>query len=250
MYYIVFDLEFNQDFSESPPGDGHEPRRPCFEIIQIGAVKLDPDLNAVDTFQSYVKPSIYPEVNPFVTELTGITSLQLASAEMFPEIYDAFVEFTGGSESVFCIWGSADLKELYRNIEYHQLDHKALTKRYINLQPYAAMHLSLSRQKLLKLKTAAEMLDIPLLFPFHNALYDAQYTAAILKKINREPIRPKRYDPGHTSARPRQVKQKIDFEKLIRQFEKMYSRELTAEERKMVRLAYQMGKTRQFLKTT
>ncbi len=245
MDYIIFDLEFNQDFS---PVSDRKIRRSCFEIIQIGAVKLDQNLNTIDTFQRYVKPTIYPVINPFITELTGITTEQLISEETFPSVFNVFAEFAGGSDTIFCIWGMADLKELYRNIEYHKLDENRLSKRYINLQPYASLHFNLSQKKLMKLKTTAERLGIPLAYSFHNALYDAHYTAEIFKRLNKESIHVKLYDPSFVAARPRPAKQKIDFEKLIRQFEKMYARELTEEEQNMIRLAYKMGKTGQFLK--
>jgi len=40
----------------------------------------------------------------------------------------------------------------------------------------------------------------------------------------------------------------IDVDALIYQFEKMYSREMTEEEKSIIILAYKMGKTNQFLK--
>ncbi len=249
MNYIVYDLEFNQDLSSS---DTRRIRRSCFEIIQVGAVKLDASLNTVDTFHRYVKPTIYPAVNPFITELTGITTEKLTAEEAFPAVYDAFAEFSGGSGSVFCIWGMADLKELFRNIDYHKLDPRLISKRYINLQPYTSLYFNLSREKMMKLKTAAELLGIPLTYPFHNALHDAVYTAEIWRRIISDSIRPKRYDSeqaanSRTSCQ-RQAKRKIDDKNLILQFEKMYGRELTEEEKSMIILAYKMGKTRQFLK--
>jgi len=251
MHYIVFDLEFNQDFSilnkdKAVPCKRTE--QPCFEIIQIGAVKLDQSLITQDTFQRYIKPTIYQKVNPFITELTGITTEQLSAEESFPGVYKAFTEFIDGSDSVFCTWGMADLKELFRNLAYHKLDQSLLPKRYINLQPHASLHFNFSQKKLLKLKTTVELLSIPLLYPFHNALYDAYYTAEIFKKIDKESIRPKCYDLNKAETRTRQVKKNIDFEKLIWQFKKMYARELTAEEQNMIVLAYKMGKTGQFLK--
>ena len=250
MDYIVFDLEFNQDFSTI---SNQKARRLCFEIIQIGAVKLDENLNTVDTFRRNVKPAIYPVINPFITELTGITSEQLAAEETFPAVFEAFAKFSHGTDSVLCSWGMADLKELFRNIEYHNIDLKLVSKRYINIQPYASLHFNLSQKKMMKLKTAAELLSIPLVYSFHDALHDAYYAAEILKRIDRESVRPKRYDPEQAAAHDRsvcrgQTRQKIDYNNLILQFEKMYGRELTEEEKSMVILAYKMGKTRQFLK--
>jgi len=245
MNYIVFDLEFNQDFSS---GGSQRLHRNFFEIIQIGAVKLDQNLNALDTFDRFVKPTLYAEVNPFITELTGITTEQLESEKPFPESYKDFIDFICGEDFVFCIWGMADLKELYRNIGYHKLDQKLLSRRYINLQTYAAQHLNLSQKTLPKLKTTVESLGIPLVHSFHNAFHDALYTAEVFRKINKDSIHPIYYDPDHRTIRPRPVKQKVDFEKLIRQFEKMYAKDLTEEEQGMIKLAYKMGKTRQFLK--
>lgn len=245
MNYIVFDLEFNQDFS-SDKGKKHQ--RSFFEIIQIGAVKLDQNLNALDTFDRYICPSLYPVVNPFITELTGITTEQLVSEKSFPESYEDFVEFTCNGDTVFCVWGMADLKELYRNISYHKLDQRLLSRKYINLQTCAAQHFHLPQKKLPKLKTAVTSLSIPLVYTFHNAFHDALYTAEVFRRINSEIIQPMYFDPDHTTIRPRQIKPKVDYEKLIGQFEKMYDREFTEEEQAMIKLAYKMGKTRQFLK--
>ena len=53
MNYIVFDLEWNQ----CPYGKEQENRRLPFEILEIGAVKLDENKNMVDSFQEVIKPA-------------------------------------------------------------------------------------------------------------------------------------------------------------------------------------------------
>nr|WP_315024411.1 3'-5' exonuclease [uncultured Aminipila sp.] len=247
MYYIVFDLEFNQDFSSSQSAIEKKPKAP-FEIIQIGAIKLDSNVNTIATFNRYVKPAIYSQVNPFITDLTGITTDQLISEEPFSKVFNDYIEFTGQEDSVFCVWGMSDMKELFRNVEYHKLDKKLLPEMYINIQPYLSLHLGFSKIKLLKLQTAAESLKIPMPYAFHDALYDAYYTAEIFKKINNPAIEAKKYNPDYIPIRPIQRKKIIDFEKLLQQFAKMYNRELSKEEQDMIILAYKMGKTNQFLK--
>lgn len=249
MDYIVFDLEFNQDFSSISFPAANSFRCP-FEVIQIGAIKLDFHLNTVATFSRYIKPAIYSQVDPFITDLTGITMQQLLDEKPFPVIFNEFIEFIGESEadSVFCTWGMSDIKELFRNVNYHQLDQNRLPKLFINLQPYVSTHLGLAASKLLNLKTAAESLQISMPYPFHNALYDAYYTAELFKKINCPAIQSKQYDPNYVKLRPKQPKKRIDFEQLILQFEKMFTRNLSQEEKDMVMLAYKMGKTHQFLK--
>ncbi len=55
MNYIVFDLEWNQN----PDGRRHPDSRLPFEIIEIGAVKLNEKREIVDTFQCLIKPKVY-----------------------------------------------------------------------------------------------------------------------------------------------------------------------------------------------
>ncbi len=47
--------------------------------------------------------------------------------------------------------------------------------------------------------------------------------------------------------KPIKVRKVVDYHGLYKQFEKMYSRTLTYEEKEMIRLAYLMGKTKQFI---
>ncbi len=219
-----------------------------FEIIQIGAIKLDSEFNTEGTFNRYVKPTIYTRINPFVTELTGITKEQLQTEEPFPEIYKAYTAFINENDSIFCTWGMSDITELFRNTEEHQLSHRFLPRRVINLQPYVSMHFNLSRKNLLRLQHAVELLHIPIKYPFHNALHDAFYTAEIFKKIYTSSIQPIPYDPSHRTIRPKPRRRVIDTNKLLQQFEKMYARKITEEEQEMIKLAYKMGRTNQFLK--
>ena len=247
MSFIIFDLEFNQDVSSLQNFDRKRSPYP-FEIIQIGAIKLDLEFNTVGTFNRYVKPTFYTRINPFVTELTGITTEQLLTEEPFPEIYKVYTTFINESDSIFCTWGMSDITELFRNVEDHQLSHRFLSKRVINLQPYVSMHFNLSQKNLLRLQHAVELLHIPITYPFHNAYHDAFYTAEIFKKVYNSSILPKLYDPSHRTIRPKHPKRVIDIDKLLQQFEKMYARKITEEEQTMIKLAYKMGRTNQFLK--
>ena len=154
MHYIVFDLEFNQDFSSLQNFNSSSSRYP-FEITQIGAVKLDSDFRTISTFNRYIKPTFYAEVSPFITELTGITTAQLLSEETFPNVFNAFTEFIGKQDIIFCIWGMSDIKELFRNTEYHQLSNASLPRHFINIQPYVSKYFQLSSKQLMSLETAS-----------------------------------------------------------------------------------------------
>lgn len=248
MHYIVFDLELNQDFATLDRKLTKNRQAP-FEIIQLGAVKLDSEFNKVNSFNEFVKPLIYQKLNPFVEELTGITQEKLSIAENFPEVFNRFIDFIGDKDSVFCVWGASDISELYRNADIHSLSRTALPRKYINIQPYVSLHFHFPAKNLLRLEHAVQALSIPIQNSFHDAFNDALYTAEVLKKIYNSFIEPKTYDPSAPVSRPpRQPKKLIDGEALINQFTKMYDRELSDEEKGMILLAYKMGKTGQFLK--
>lgn len=246
MNYIVFDLEFNQNFSARKDFTRKE-NYSTFEIIQIGAVKLDEDFQTIDTFNRLIKPTLHKEINPFVSYLTGITMEQLAQEEVFSEVYRAYVEFIGPIEAISCIWGTSDMKVLFKNILYHQLDPTPLPRNFINIQPYTSIYLGLPSKKLLRLKDAVNMLQIPTNTAFHLALSDAYYTAEIFKKVYQSSIIPNYFDPFECPKLSRPSKKRIDFDALIKQFEKMYHRPMTEEEQAIIKLAYKMGKTGQFL---
>ncbi|HWT26402.1 MAG TPA: 3'-5' exonuclease [Mobilitalea sp.] len=254
MNYIVFDLEFNQDLtaktvvSPSPvPEKSHYP----FEIIEIGAMKLDADnFQTLASFRRFVKPTIYTKIDPFITELTGITTAQLQTEELFPAVFQDFMEFIGGTDNILCIWGMSDIKELFRNADEHQLNRNLIPRYYINLQPYVSVYFKQSVKRLLGLQYTVEALGIPMSVPFHDALNDAYYTAEVLKMIYQPSMLPKIYEhcPTVKKVNPRTPKREINFDGLIHQLEKMYSRKMSEEEQGIIKLAYQMGKTNQFLK--
>jgi len=180
MKYILADFEFNQafDFVNNTKGISN-PACP-FEIMQIGAIKLDRMLNMSDDLNLYIKPSIYKQPNPFILKLTGIDPALLMKAPAFPEAYRQFTEFAG-KDAVFLFWGPDDMRELMRNIIYYKLDHKRLAMKYINLQKAASAYLRNSGA--VGLRGVVEYFGIPIDRPFHNAINDAYYVGKILPLI-------------------------------------------------------------------
>ena len=121
--HIVIDLEFNQSYN-TKKGDKSETVAECpFEIIQIGAVKLDENLDIKDQFTVLIKPQIYPKINPIVERITGITDEILDSCVNFEEAFQLFAKFAG-TNSVIYTWGIDDIKSLFRNIVYFKCDTK------------------------------------------------------------------------------------------------------------------------------
>lgn len=60
MNYIVMDLEWNQSAKGKQFSEEHFP----FEIIQIGAAKVNEQLDIVDEWQCIIKPHVYCHGHP------------------------------------------------------------------------------------------------------------------------------------------------------------------------------------------
>ena len=72
MNYIVFDLEWNQPYSNDISFMKRTKMPLTGEIIQIGAVKLNDKLDIVDHFTMFIKPQYLPRMHKHVRELTWI----------------------------------------------------------------------------------------------------------------------------------------------------------------------------------
>lgn len=241
MNYIIYDLEFNQAFDKNNKNSTLP-----FEIIQIGALKVNEDFEIVDSFNRLIKPTLYKEIHPYVENLTGITTNMLNKNNSFPKVYRDFLKFIGKEPFVSCVWGVCDIRELIKNIQYHDLNMVDDFKRYIDVQTVVCKLLKCQKGIKIGLKDAVEHFRIPIESEFHDALNDAYYTTQVFQKLRSKNLKPAIYNPP--ANRNSLVKAKVDNEKLMKQFEKMFGRPMTPEEKTIIKIAYNMGKTHQFLK--
>ncbi|AOR23722.1 3'-5' exonuclease [Clostridium taeniosporum] len=241
MNYIIYDLEFNHEYSKNDKTSNI-----TFEVIQIGAVKLNSKLEIVSTFNRLIKPTVHTKIHPFIKDLTQITTEMVNLEKPFPDVYNDFVNFIGNKDFTVCIWGVSDIKELVKNIKFHNLKEVDNLKKYIDIQSLVSKYIKPPKGTKVGLKTAIEFFNIPIEKEFHNAFNDAYYTAQIFKKLYTPNIKSSTYNSTY-SKRNSKPKQKVDTKKLLYQFEKMYNRSLSKEEKEMIKLAYTMGKTNQFL---
>jgi DNA polymerase III, epsilon subunit and related 3''-5'' exonucleases len=242
---MVFDLEFNQVFNFSKENPRAANLRCPFEIIHIGAVKLNENFNEIGKFERLVKPKIYSRIHPYVKKMTGITRENLKNAQSFKSVYRDLSEFISDVD-VLCVWGTCDIKELLRNIEYHKLDTSVIPKKYIDVQRQTDSYLKHPRGINISLGNAVEEFNIPLGLKFHNAFNDAFYTAEVLKKLDSRYTKPEIYNPHKSIEGNRRPA--ADTGRLIKQFEKIFYREMSSEEQSIIRLAYKMGAAGQFHK--
>ena len=116
MNYIVFDLEWNQN----PDGRKHPDSRLPFEIIEIGAVKLNEKREIIDTFQCLIKPKVYHWIHDSIHEVIHVDFHELEKGLPFPKAIRRFLEWCG-PEYRFFTWGNQDVMELQRNMKYYNL---------------------------------------------------------------------------------------------------------------------------------
>ena len=245
MNYIVLDLEFNQSF---PFKNGRkvEPNPECpFEIIQIGAVKLNDQFEQVDTFDAMIRPQIYPRLHPFVEKITGIHAEMLADKPDFKSAYEGFLKFIGNEPAILCTWGGDDIKSLFRNILFYDLNADALTDQYLNVQPFAAQYLNHEAGKAIGLKNAVEALGIPESDTFHDALNDAVYTAKIFAITHPAEIKAETFNPLTMLAK-KPKKLRTNVKSLLMYVEEKMEKELTESEKELVKMAYMLGRNHTF----
>lgn len=180
MNYIVMDLEWNQSYNGHL---GEHPRIP-FEIIEIGAVKVDKNYNIIDEYSSLIKPRIYRKLHPKIKTILSYDETDLEQGRGFKEVCTEFLEWCG-DDYIFCTWGSMDLTELQTNMDFYYMPKLTWPVKYLNLQQiYANMADSSNNGSTVsKLEKAVSDLNIPESGPFHTALNDARYTALVMKEM-------------------------------------------------------------------
>lgn len=185
MNYIVFDLEWNQ----SPGGKSRENPRMPFEIIEIGAVKLNSKFEEIGRFQEVVRPLVYHRLHFRMKEVVPLSEEELESARTFSRVIRDFLSWIGEEEYQFVTWGNLDVFELQRNMDYYKIPlpfPKPLY--YIDLQKMYSILYDDGKSRL-ALEDAINERNIPKDAPFHRAFDDAYYTAAIMRDIDYDKVK-------------------------------------------------------------
>ncbi|MFV0439675.1 MAG: exonuclease domain-containing protein [Lachnospirales bacterium] len=243
MNYIVVDFEFNQSYDFRKKIKKENPICP-FEIIQIGAVKLDENFEEVESgrFNKLIKPTIYKDIHPHVAKLTGFKKETFENCETFESIVPEFLEFCD-VEDVFVVWGDNDIVSLYKNLQYYSMQELPFPKKFINLQKQASKRLKKVSGAQVGLKNAIIEFDIDYNDNFHDAFYDAYYTSEILKKMKKQSMRINTFNLKSLN-RKIAVKKESSHMRLYKILEKDVGRRLNNKEKAVVRKAYDIGKSR------
>lgn len=152
-----------------------------FEMIQIGAVKLDESMQIVDTLSLPIRPVHYVKIHPRIKKMTQLDDETLDNAPTFLDAMDQFSSWCG-KDYLLLTWGCDDVSVLKQNMDFHQCE--------VDLPPLCdiqrlfsdAFEMGKDRKGL---KAAMDYLQIETQEDrnFHNALHDAYYTALVFSRL-------------------------------------------------------------------
>ena len=190
MNYIIFDLEWNQSNQHDLKSIVKEIP---FEIIDIGAIKLNHDRYMVDEFDRLIKPQVYTRLHYITSKIIHLHMRDLMKGKPFPQVMKEFFEWCG-DKYIFCTWGPMDLVELQRNMRYYFMTplHDG-PFRYIDVQKLFSIAYE-DRKSRRTLESAIDFLKLPKDIPFHRAFSDAYYTAKIFSVLPEGVIENYSYD--------------------------------------------------------
>lgn len=161
-------------------------------IVQIGAIKLDDDLNEVGRFQTLINPEMAEAAwSKEAMETTGITPKHVADAPTFFGCFYEYADFMRGAK-YWCGWNAAfDLKVLK-----HQLDRYGYEMNF----PWPSYHIDAMKTagrvlemkgkkgtKFPKLEEAYELILKKKLVDAHDAMADVLATAEIIRHADVRP---------------------------------------------------------------
>ena len=180
MYFVIMDLEWNNSFNKMT-------QKFMNEIIEIGAVKLDEQLNEVGKFSELIRPVISKKLRSRIKNLTNISNEEVRTGRQFEEVIRDF-EVWVGDDAVVMSWGDTDLRTLLTNFKWF-LKKNSVTfiDKYADLQKYCQCFINMENVQQAGLSYAAECLEIdPEKYPHHRALDDSVLSAECFKKVYNE----------------------------------------------------------------
>ncbi|MBM3597214.1 MAG: exonuclease domain-containing protein [Alphaproteobacteria bacterium] len=171
---IVFDLEWtawegSRAANWSRPGEHRE-------IVQIGAVRLDPALNEVGAIDLIVRPTLNPVLSDYFIALTGLTQARVdRSGSTFGRTLDELLDFVGAQPAVVYCNGS-DNTVLAENCRINGIDIPTAMNGFRSIRPWLRDAFGVTDERI-------DSYKIPLLIGAirvttgHDALHDARCIA-------------------------------------------------------------------------
>lgn len=184
MHTIVFDLEWNIAGRANPVDAKTQAAMP-FEIIEIGAVKLNEHYEIIGEFTTHVRPKIYKVLSSHIAAVTRRFQQSLKFGLPFPQAAQEFFKWCSstGDDYALAIWSESDPSVLRSNLAFHGLPDR-LPLQCLDVQHVFDDIVEQSGQQR-SIEYAVDFLRLPKTEPFHQAVKDAWYTGRILQETAR-----------------------------------------------------------------
>ncbi len=183
MNYIIMDLEWNNAYMKST-------KKFINEIIEIGAVKLNENLEIVDTYSELIKPVVSKKLRTRIKDLTHITNEDVFGGKPFEEAISLLEKWVG-DDAIVMTWGDTDIRTMLTNLKcFLKKDNIEFIKRYADLQRYCQCFINMENVQQAGLSYAAQCLGIDAeKYPHHRALDDSLLSVECFKKVyNKEKL--------------------------------------------------------------
>lgn len=177
MHYIIMDLEWNNSYNKI---------KKCFvnEVLEIGAVLVDENLDVIDTFSVIIRSQLIKKLSGRVKNLTHISNEDMSSGVSFQKAISDFSKWIGGRNCVFMSWGNSDIRVLVDNFSmFCGMNSVPFLTQYVDLQKYCQQFIvGVSNQQIGLVNAAVHMgIDVSEC-SFHRALEDSLLGLRCLKK--------------------------------------------------------------------
>lgn len=177
--YIIFDLEWNNTYN-------YKLNKGMNEIVEIGAIKLNENLEIKDTFKQLIKPTVSKKLDSRFKRLTHITMEEIkASGTDFNTAFSDFSRWCGNEDNVFLSWSNSDLYTLIDNFKRFKNTYNLdFMHKYVDAQSYCMSQIQSTGNNQISLSNFAELLGIVVdENNLHRALDDCYITLSCLRKI-------------------------------------------------------------------
>ena len=177
MYYVIMDLEWNNSYNKKLKSFFNE-------IIEIGAVMVDDELDVVDTFSVLIRSQLSNKLSGRVKNLTHISNEDMYGGISFTKAVSDFSKWIDDRECTFMSWGNGDLRVMLDNLKcFCNIDGIPFITKYMDLQKYCQQFLGLSNAQQIGLSAAATLFGIDVSkFSTHRALEDSLLSLRCFKK--------------------------------------------------------------------
>lgn len=173
MNFIIYDLEATCWLGRPPHGVN--------EVIEIGAIKMNPYGEEIGRFSKFVKPKMNPVLSHFCKQLTSIQQEDIDRALGFPKVIEVFKNWIDIYEDQYllCSWGGFDEVLLKNDCNLHGLETDWLAQ-CINVKKQYHNYKRSEKERGLKTSIQAEGFDFG--GNHHRAISDAENLAKIFSR--------------------------------------------------------------------